>query len=558
MATIRNSADVFLQTESPRILSAAPSTFTNFFTASGCQLNCLPSSNLSVVRYEYRVGAAFNTATVISQDGGTNYLWSPQIAGTYTVWVSAVDNRGIYSAAVSQSISILTSTMSSFTSSVSGRNIQLNWTAIPGSYGALLFEVRSGISGVTWATATSLGFYNNNTYQEVVSWSGNKDYLVAALDVASNYSAPMRLAIALSAPGAPTALTAQVVDNNVLLYWAAPSITPPQLAIVSYEVRKGSTWATGIPLGGTGSNGNSTFCGIFEQQSGTYTYWAAAIDAAGVYGTPVSISAVVNQPPDFILRSDIYSTFTGTLVNAYFENGLILLPANTSQTFATHFTANSWTTPAAQIGAGEPIYISPSLTTASYEEIINYGAVIPTTIASSLIAVTAISGVVTPTCTISWKLLSGDAWTVLPSGTNALISSNFQYVRYHWDFATTAGANLIRIISLEYKLSIKLRNDSGTVAINTGNYSVPTVGQQFYGIVSTPVTTITFGYPFIYADTPVVTVNGLDTHGKAYTAAVLYINAANPTKFYVQVFDSTGAQVSSSAGVSFSWTARGY
>ena len=534
MPTIVNFRDVILQTQAPRVLSVAPSSFTSSFTPVGIQLNVLKSSNPAVVRYEFRVGATWLTSSLITQDGGTNYLWAAQSVGTYIVWVAAVDNINNYSVPVSLTVVITASTMSIFTDIISGRNLQLNWSASAGSFGSLQFEVRSGVSGVAWNAATSKGFYNANTYQEVITLAGNFDYLVAALDVAGNYSAPMRLNVSVGAPGAPTAPYVNVVDNDVLIYWTAPNVAYNQLPIASYEVRKGATWAGGALVG---SNGNSTFAGVFEQASGVYTYWIAAIDTSGAYGTPVSIAATVNQPPDFIFRNNFNSALGGTLVNAYIEQGTILLPIDTTQTFASHFTGNSWTTPAAQIAAGYPIYANPSTSTASYEEIIDYGAIVATSIVTTTLGYTTIAGSVSPLCTISFKLNAGDAWTVLGSGTAVLIPQNFRYIRVHYDFTSTAGANLIKINQLNIRLSLKLRNDSGT--------SVSVIGG----------TAVTFGYPFIYADNPVVQASGLDTYGKPYFCAVIWAGAPNPTTFSVRIFNSAGTEVS---GVTFAWTARGY
>ena len=536
MPTIVNFRDVILQAQAPRVLSVAPSSFTSSFTPVGIQLNVLKSSNPAVIRYEFRVGATWASSALITQDGGTNYLWTAQPVGTYVVWVAAVDNINNYSVPVSLTVVIAASTMSTFTDIISGRNLQLNWSALAGSFGSLQFEVRSGASGVAWNAATSKGFYNANTYQEVVAWAGNFDYLVAALDVAGNYSAPMRLNITVGAPGAPTAPTVQIVDNNVLIYWNAPTVASNQLTIASYEIRKGATWI-GSPV--IGSNGNSTFTSVFEQLAGVYTYWIAAIDTSGTYGSPVSIAATVNAPPDFIFRNNFNSSFGGTFVNAYQEQGSYLLPANLAQSFAAHFTANSWTTPDNQIAAGYPIYISPSTTSASYTELIDYGGITPTSTMTTTLGFAAVSGTVSITCTISWKLNAGDAWTVLPVGAVGLIPASFRYVQVVYNFTSTAGANLIRLNSLNLRLSIKLRNDSGSASITAGGG-----------------TAVTFAYPFIYADTPVVVANGLDAYGKPYTCAVIYAGVPNPTGFSVRIFNSSGVEMTT--GVLFSWTARGY
>ena len=72
-------------------------------------------------------------------------------------------------------------------------------------------------------------------------------------------------------------------------------------------MRKGASWTAGTVVG---SNGNSTFAAIFEQQSGTYTYWVLAYDTAGNAGTPVGIC---------IILVGLYYVFSGRSVRSFEE-----------------------------------------------------------------------------------------------------------------------------------------------------------------------------------------------------------------------------------------------
>jgi hypothetical protein len=48
------------------------------------------------------------------------------------------------------------------------------------------------------------------------------------------------------------------------------------------------------------------------------------------------------------------------------------MPVNTTETWADHFVNNSWTSPSAQISAGYPYYIQPTLGTSYYEEVLYF------------------------------------------------------------------------------------------------------------------------------------------------------------------------------------------
>lgn len=89
-------------------------------------------------------------------------------------------------------------------------------------------------------------------------------------------------------------LRADVVDNNVLLYWQESRGTLP---IQRYSIFKGATYQAAEAKGQV----TGTFVGLFETLAGTYTYWVVAEDTAGNRGTPQPITLRVSQPPDFVL-----------------------------------------------------------------------------------------------------------------------------------------------------------------------------------------------------------------------------------------------------------------
>src|SRR5690606_38983946 len=131
--------------------------------------------------------------------------------------------------------------------------------------------------GDSWETAVSVGSTKTTTYVATVDWGGVRRFWVAAIDVAQNYGVPVSVDVAIESPGPVGGLVASVIDNNVLFRYQAPT--------------------TGtLP---------ATFATMFEDQSGTYVYWIAAVDTAGNVGEPQSTQAQVDQPPDYIVRSNI-------------------------------------------------------------------------------------------------------------------------------------------------------------------------------------------------------------------------------------------------------------
>lgn len=506
---------------------SVPTAGTYSLEPFGLRLSVAKNPEPDVVAYEWRLGTVWASGAVLDAFGGTSYLLAVQSTGTFNVMVAARDALGIYSTPLTITATIGAPTVGSFSSALRGTNLDLTWTATPAAFAIAGYEVRYGS---TWAGATFVQQIQSNKYTEIVKWGGARTYWVAAIDVKGNYGTPVSLAVTINVPGAVTGQRADVVDNNALLYWSPPSTG--DLPVDRYEVRKGATWAGGTVVG---SNGNSTFAAVFEQQSGTYTYWVTSYDSGGNAGTPAAITATINQPPDYILRNDYNSTFTGTLVNMFLEAGHLIGPVDTTQTWATHFSSHSWATPNDQISAGYPLYIEPSVTSGSYEEVIDYGAALPATVVTVTLAATVLAGSVTSTCTISHKVNIGDAWTVATAGVTSVFAPvGFRYVRVHYDFTCTAGANALQVNGLNVKVANKLKTDSGTFTISTAATGV----------------TVNFNVAFLDADTPIAQPNGTTP----LVPVVDFTDVPNPTSFTVYLYNQSGVKVTGSG----SWTARGY
>jgi hypothetical protein len=331
--------------------------------------------------------------------------------------------------------------------------------------------------------------------------------------------------VTVLAPSQPS-ITQQVVDNNVLLKWNDCTATLP---VSTYELRRGATWAGGTVIG----TKSGLFTSVFETAGGTYTYWVAAIDSAGNYGTPGSVSAVVNQPPDYQLKLDQNSTFSGTKNNALLENGVLILGVNLTETFEDHFTTRSWTKPQDQIDAGYTYWLMPSTTSAYYEETIDYGSVVSSSKVTQTLTSTVVAGSFSVTPKISVRKLNTDPWTDY-ADVSQVYATDFRHIKFRYDFSSAGGDDLMRLTELNYRLDSKLRNDFGTGTANSGD---------------TGGTTVNFSVAFVDVEAISVTPSGTTPRIAIYD----FVDAPNPTSFKVLLFDTSGNRVSGA----FSWSARG-
>lgn len=401
--------------------------------------------------------------------------------------------------------------------------LQVVWNAVP-QQNLMHYEIRQG--GTDWNSATYIGKTLTTLFHLQPQPVGTVTIWVKALDKQGRYSINAGSdSQSIIAPTAPT-VTAQIVDNNVLLSWTAAITTQP---ILTYEIRKGTTFA-GAAIIGTKSG---LFTSVFELAAGTYTYWVVAIDIALNYGTPASFTASVNGPPDYILKSLFNSTFTGTFSNSQLDHGAVVEPIDIATQYQTHFTTPAWTSPQDQVTAGFPIFIEKALATGYYEEVFDCGS--STAAAQITVAANTVSiGSPGITCQISTSP-DNVVYTTLAAGFSGF-GSTFRYVKVRLTATSSAGADLYIINTLSVRVEAKLKSDSGTVSAASGDAggTTTTFNIAFQNVVSITVT-------------PQSTTAVLATSDFTYSTI-------NPTTFKTLLWTTGGARATGTVN----WSARGY
>lgn len=403
--------------------------------------------------------------------------------------------------------------------------ITLKWNSVP-DLDIDQYEIRQGAS---WAAGTIITRVKANTYKIGTINGTSLTYWVKAIDTTGNYSTNAASVVTSISPPSAVSPSVQVVDNNVLLKWTASTST---LAVDGYEIRRGSTWASGTVVGRVA---NATFATLFETSSGTYTYWIAGVDIGGNYGTPTSVVASVNQPPDYQLFLNYASTFSGTKSNAILSDGGLFIAVDTTETVQSHFTSRSWSTPQDQISAGYPYFIQPTGTTGYYEEVIDYGSTLPAAKVSLVgnYSTAFGSATVTPKISVSNTSSTGP-WTDY-AGVTEVYATTFRYIKIRYDVAASGGDDLAQFTAINVKLDVKQKDDFGSITANSGDAGG---------------TTVNFNAQF--TNVAAITVTPLGT--TARYAIYDFAGGSNPTSFKVLLYDNTGTRVSGTV----SWTARGY
>lgn len=362
----------------------------------------------------------------------------------------------------------------------------------------------------------------SNQYRLPVYWGGSKDFKIRAVNTLGAVSNSVTTTIVIST-GTMTMLKTEVIDNNVLLRWDS---SQGSLPIENFMLYRGADELTLEVIG----EKKGTFTTIFENSAGTYTYWMAPIDSAGNIGNKLSATTMVNQPPDYVLNVDWYSTFSGTLVHAKMEDGKMFLPINTTETVENHFITRSWTSAQDQVTAGYPLWIEPFSSSGSYTETFDYGTLLASSMVSVNIDKTIIKG--TPSVIVTISLSQDDITYTDYYNQEQVYGTGFRYVKVKIDVSGTNSA--VSINTINVRLDSKLINDAGTGAVTNASTGV----------------LVNFTKPFI----DVISIQVTPTGNTPLFAVYDFVDTPNPTQFTVYLYDTTGTRVTGN----FSWGARGY
>ncbi len=476
--------------------------------------------------YEVRQGNDWDGASIKGRVKATEFTLPVTWSTTQTFWVAAVNTVRVgtsdldfFGAEGSKSVTFTHPGTPTVASAFVGENIQLTWTPVTGSLPVAEYEIKRGNSSQNFNDAhTNLGRHDFTTFTAKVDWGGTREtkdtngnlvvrpqdqkFWVRAIDVRGNAGTADSETVTVGVPTSPTTLTQEVIDNNVLLRWSDATNSLP---IIYYSIKRQSsvsepldTAANFVARGTDIGAKQGKFTTVFETTAGTFTYWIAGIDSADNVGVPKAVTASVNQPPDYVLRSDINSTFGGSKTNVFTEGGKLFANVNTSKTWEDHFDDMSWTTLQDQetaSGGIYNIYALPSETSGSYIQEVDHGTVLAGT--KVVLAMTAehAAGQTTTTPTISVKETTGGSWTNFPGQattdsnvTYSVFATNFRYVKYTLNFTSSGNDDLLKITALNLRLETKQKSDAGAALArlaSSGTYSqsakVLTVNQTNHG-----------------------------------------------------------------------------
>lgn len=243
--------------------------------------------SLPIRYYEVREGATWATASLVGVTSDRLYSIPVNWTSSKSFFVAAVDTAGNFGTAGSRDVTFISyDAPTGLTAAISQANVTLSWqSAANGSLDIAYYDIRFGND---WDTGEVIGKSNTTTITLPITWVGARRLWVTAVDTNKQYGASASVDTAVTAPSAP-AVSSTIVVAKVELTWTAPGSTLP---IKEYEIRYGSTWATGAVVATTFS---TTYRAPIEWL-GDRTYWIAARDVNGNVGAADSTVVTVTAP----------------------------------------------------------------------------------------------------------------------------------------------------------------------------------------------------------------------------------------------------------------------
>ena len=378
------------------------------------------------------------------------------------------------------------------------------------------------------SSATTVGtadFQQNGTQiTERVLWTDSEQkYFVRAVDTNGNEGELEEVLFSVAIPSKITNLRNEVIDNNVLLRWQESAVGTNQLPIIHYNIYRNTTDAANLV-----GQKQGTFTTVFEQVGGNFTYILIPVNSANVEGSQEQTTANVNQPPDFVLTDEVDSTFSGTIVNGFLDDGGLFFNVNTSRTWKQHFDpSNNDTSRTFGVYGASTVYALPTENSGSYEEIIDTGAVIASTRIEATLGLdpseTVGSTTITPEIFTS---LNGTSYTSKGSGNSNVLGTNFRFIKVKFDFDGANNDDLVKVQSLKIKTFLKRKTDQGSTTVTASESQGS--GKQ-----------VNFTETFVDVDAISLTIRGSSSSAKY--AIYDFVDSANPQNgFKVFLFDNSG------------------
>jgi hypothetical protein len=408
--------------------------------------------------------------------------------------------------------------VTSGTYTLNSRSVTITWEAP--TVDIILYEVRVGSN---WDTANRLVVTGTLSITVDPLPTGTTTYLIKALSALGIYSVDtFQIDVVVPIMGIFT-ITPSVINNFIALDWDNPSST---FDIDHYVITKDTVEIS--------ANVKSSFYSHQESAAGRYTYGVTAYDIYGNHTDEITVTVDVAAPTDFDIQDSQTSGFAGTIVNGKVDVGLsaLIVCTDLTTTYQQHFVNNGWATPQAQVTAGYERWLEPMLTTASYEEVFDFGTIYQNVIVNLSWLFQTISG--SFTFGLLTKVSDDNVTYTAGDTSSSFFVTSARYVKVKFTFTGANAASILAFSNFICTLNVKREVDGGNVSV----FAADAAG-----------TVVSFNKLFKFVES--ITVTPLDTNIRNWVYD--FAGGTNPTSFKVKLWNAAGVRVNGT----ISWKARG-
>ena len=478
-----------------------------------------------------------------------NYLRVPAgTAGTYTYYVWAVDIAGNISSnyASYAQVTIESPKAPTVSAKLDGDGVTVDWSATGNEHTLPIIawdvvrqydEERS--DGVIQTREVDYGRLDINQTTVPAFSVGEHTFMVRGVDSAGEVGEWGSCDFVVQGPGRVTFMNPVVIDNNVQLYWSQPNFT-------LFPIREYLVEEVEGPYAMEIGRIDAMFMGLTENVAAEYTYGVTPVDTGGNLGTRSIITLQVSQPPDFVFYDSVDSLFNGTKTNFVLDGqGNMLGPVPVGETWEQNvarmktLTGEDILTHGQKAANGWTTWLEPSVDSARYVEVIDHGALIPSSKISVAISSKALAGSPKTSCKIETSL-DGVTWNVEVENATTVFAKEFRYSRYTIDVV----GGYVSISKISVDLNIKKLSDFGQVLCKATDN-----GAGFVSETATPMLTgkwVDFNVNFVDVQSfprPNVVLDGDNANQQGYTAFIVFEDVIRPKGFRVFVKDKNGNRV---------------
>ena len=290
-------------------------------------------------------------------------VWNSPGVGSVTFTIKVIDNLNITNKSAGVALPVVKlapSPITNFSPKVVDNNVLLSWTAPVKT--TLPIDHVSVLKGDTYANALNIGD-KTGTFTIVFEQTGGTfTYWVVVYDTDGQPSTPVSAIVTVSQPP-------DYIFNaayNSIFEGIKTEITNTQNGSTSITVKSTQGMYPGMLIILTGT----TFGGL----TAGYWYIASIVDSTTITISLYSILSPAFQGTSTTSGSMLLVDATGAEgvnTNSLYDTQGIIMPVDTTETFASHFSSRTWAGPAEQ-NTYFPLFIQPAKSSGYYEEVFNY------------------------------------------------------------------------------------------------------------------------------------------------------------------------------------------